>query len=48
MGLVEQVQGVVLTTIEGNTNVNGSREGIGVFRRNGRTFGTISRGFILY
>jgi len=47
-GLVEQVAGVRLTTIEGNTNLGGSREGIGVFRRTGRTIATINRGFIQY
>jgi hypothetical protein len=32
MGLIEKVQGSMLTTIEGNTNLNGSREGVGGFR----------------
>jgi len=48
VGLVEKVAGVGLTTIEGNTNVDGSREGIGVFRRTGRTIATINLGYILY
>ncbi len=48
MGLVEQVAGVSLTTIEGNTNLNGSPEGIGVFRRTGRTVAGINLGFIQY
>ena len=48
MGLVEKVSGVALTTIEGNTNLNGSAEGSGVFRRNGRTIATINLGFIRY
>jgi hypothetical protein len=47
-GLVERVDGVVLTTIEGNTNTGGSREGIGVFRRTGRRLVGINRGFINY
>ena len=47
-GLVEQVDGVVLTTIEGNTNTGGSREGVGVFRRTGRRIAIINRGFINY
>jgi len=47
-GFVEEVDGVVLTTIEGNTNQGGSREGIGVFRRKGRRLSTINRGFIDY
>jgi hypothetical protein len=48
MGLVEKVEGERLTTIEGNTNTNGSREGIGVFRRSGRTISAISLGFLDY
>lgn len=32
-GLVTAVKGANFTTIEGNTNLDGSREGIGVFRR---------------
>jgi len=47
-GLEEQVAGVRLTTIEGNTNLGVSREGIGVFRRTGRTIAPINRGFIQY
>jgi len=48
VGLVEKVTGEVLTTIEGNTNDNGSREGIGVFRRTARHIGQINRGFVEY
>ena len=48
MGLVQQIAGVALTTIEGNTNLNGSPEGIGVFRRTGRTVSSINLGFIQY
>ena len=47
-GLVVRVSGGVLETIEGNTNDGGSRNGIGVFRRNGRTVASINRGFINY
>jgi hypothetical protein len=47
-GLVEAVDGVRLTTIEGNTNDGGSREGIGVFRRDARSISQISRGFLHY
>lgn len=47
-GLVEEVRGVFLTTIEGNTNAGGSREGIGVFRRDARRIADINRGFIDY
>lgn len=50
-GLVESVSdstdGKVLVTIEGNTNIDGSREGIGVFRRK-RLLKSITKGFIDY
>jgi len=42
------VHGNVLETIEGNTNDSGSRNGIGVFRRTGRTVASINRGYIDY
>lgn len=45
-GLVSGISGIRLETIEGNTNGGGSREGIGVFRRSGRTVPSINRGFI--
>jgi hypothetical protein len=45
-GLVTGVTGNRLDTIEGNTNDTGSRDGIGVFRHNGRTVGSINRGFL--
>jgi peptidoglycan hydrolase-like protein with peptidoglycan-binding domain len=45
-GLVSRVLGNRLETIEGNTNGGGSREGIGVFHRSGRTLQSINRGFI--
>lgn len=47
-GFVSAVDGVLLTTIEGNTNEGGSREGIGVFARHGRKLAAINRGFIDY
>jgi hypothetical protein len=47
-GLVESVTGSLLTTIEGNTNDTGSREGIGVFRRQKRTIASVSRGYLSY
>lgn len=47
-GLVERVLGGKLVTIEGNTNDNGSRDGIGVFRRDKRTIASINKGFIDY
>jgi peptidoglycan hydrolase-like protein with peptidoglycan-binding domain len=49
VGLVESVAAGVLTTIEGNTNDGGSREGVGVFRRtgpNGRKISSINKGFL--
>ncbi len=46
VGFVESVEGVVLTTIEGNTNDGGSREGVGVFRHTGRRIAQINRGFV--
>jgi hypothetical protein len=48
VGLVVKVDGNRLETIEGNTNDGGSREGIGVFRRTGRSIGRINRGFIKF
>lgn len=46
MGLIVGVEGVRLITVEGNTtNITGSREGIGVFRREGRRIGEINLGF---
>ena len=47
-GLVEAIEGGRLITLEGNTNDGGSREGVGVFRRNGRKIVNINRGFIDY
>jgi len=47
-GLVEEVRGMALTTLEGNTNEGGSREGIGVFRRTSRRISDMNRGFIDY
>lgn len=48
VGFVASVSGNRLETIEGNTNDGGSREGIGVFRRSGRTIDSINRGFIAF
>lgn len=47
MGIVEVVNKDVLTTIEGNTNEDGSRNGVGVFRRK-RRLTEINKGFISY
>ena len=49
VGIVESAENGVLTTIEGNTNDGGSREGVGVFRRtgpNGRKISSINKGFL--
>lgn len=48
IGFVESTQGNQITTIEGNTNDGGSREGIGVFRRATRTIPQVNLGFVLY
>jgi hypothetical protein len=47
-GLVERVTGGKIVTIEGNTNTGGSREGIGVFRRELRKIVDVNKGFIDY
>jgi hypothetical protein len=47
-GLVVSIEGGRLITLEGNTNDGGSREGVGVFRCNGRKIVNINRGFIDY
>ncbi|WP_217424130.1 CHAP domain-containing protein [Magnetospirillum sp. UT-4] len=47
-GFVEAVTDGRLATIEGNTNEGGSREGIGVFRRNARKVAGINEGFIVF
>jgi hypothetical protein len=46
-GLVESVQGGLITTIEGNTNTALSREGGGVYRLS-RKLVEINKGFIDY
>lgn len=48
MGLVEDYRDDRLVTIEGNTNLPGDREGVGVFRRTGRKLSDINKGFIVY
>jgi hypothetical protein len=45
-GIVKAVQGGLLTTIEGNTNVAGSREGDGVYEKNQRRVSQVNVGFI--
>jgi hypothetical protein len=47
-GFVLEVVGGKLITVEGNTNENGSDEGIGVFRRESRKILSINKGFIDY
>lgn len=48
MGIVEAVEtSIHLITIEGNTNEDGSRNGVGVFRRK-RNVKEINKGYILY
>lgn len=46
-GIVESVNGGFISTIEGNSNNAGSRDGFGVFRLT-RKINTINRGFIDY
>lgn len=46
-GIITKVEGGFLTTIEGNSNTGGSRNGIGVFELQ-RKIGKISKGFIEY
>ena len=47
-GMVRGIRDGKLVTIEGNTNDGGSREGIGVFERTGRTIGSVNKGFLDY
>jgi hypothetical protein len=47
-GMVIDVANGRLVTIEGNTNDNGSRNGIGVFQRDARKISKINKGFIDY
>lgn len=48
MGIVEDFRNDRLITIEGNTNLPGDREGVGVFRRTSRKLSDINKGFISY
>jgi CHAP domain/Putative peptidoglycan binding domain len=47
-GMVIEVANGRLVTIEGNTNDNGSRNGVGVFLRDARKISKINKGFIDY
>lgn len=46
-GIVESCAGGYITTIEGNSNDGGSRNGIGVFKRTNRKLSSVNRGFIV-
>lgn len=46
VGIVSVNDNGMLETIEGNTNEGGSREGIGVFRRNRRRISNVNLGFV--
>jgi hypothetical protein len=46
-GLVETVTGGMVTTVEGNTDASGTREGGGVYRLR-RKLNSINKGFIDY
>jgi hypothetical protein len=48
IGVVQEVAGGKIIMIEGNTNVDASPEGIGVFRRESRKIAQINKGFIDY
>ncbi|MNL84947.1 hypothetical protein D3C87_2130830 [compost metagenome] len=47
-GIVEKVENGFVQTIEGNSNSDGSRNGIGVFRLRFRKINSIEKGFIIY
>jgi hypothetical protein len=47
-GIVAEIAAGKLVTIEGNTNDGGSREGVGVFRRESRRVRDVNVGFIDY
>ena len=47
-GFIERIDGGLLTTIEGNTNNSGGREGAGIFRRKSRTITSINQGYLEY
>lgn len=48
LGFVEGFANGRLVTVEGNTGPDGSREGVGVFRRTQRRLSTINLGFVDY
>lgn len=47
-GIVTEVVGSYIKTIEGNTNNTNSREGIGVFKIENRKINSINAGFMIY
>lgn len=47
-GIVQKVEGGFLTTIEGNSNPDGSNNGIGVFHLSNRKINSVNKGFIFY
>jgi hypothetical protein len=47
-GFIAEIAGAHLVTIEGNTGPDGTREGVGVFRRTQRRLSNINLGFIDY
>jgi hypothetical protein len=47
-GMVIETKGGRMVTIEGNTNEGGSRNGIGVFKREARKINQVNKGFIDY
>jgi hypothetical protein len=48
IGFVAEIAGAQLTTVEGNTGPDGTREGVGVFRRTERRVANVNLGFIDY
>ena len=47
-GIVQKVEGGFLHTIEGNSNSDGSNNGIGVFNLHNRKLATVNKGYIEY
>jgi hypothetical protein len=47
-GIVTRVHGGTMRTIEGNTTIDGSRAGIGVYERDGRKLADANLGFVDY
>lgn len=47
-GIVQKVEGGFIHTIEGNSNIDGSANGIGVFNLPNRKIASVNRGYIEY